>query len=101
GWAAALRGVPGGRARPPSRGAATSSSLPCSRSSSARCRQGAGLPADVLEEIVPRFDERVSPLSLEAPREHVDIHAGRGETGRDLLCVAAVHREELVDDPVL
>src|SRR5207247_4042379 len=70
------------------------SSLPCSRSSSARRSQGSGLPADVLEQIVPRFDERVSPLLLEPSGQRGHVHPRGGEPGHDLLRVAALRGEE-------
>jgi hypothetical protein len=53
-------------------------------------RQGARLAADVLDQLVPGRDECVGALLLEARGERVDVDAGRGEAGDDLLDVAAV-----------
>jgi hypothetical protein len=54
----------------------------------------------VFSSIVPRFDERVSPLLPEPPGQCVHVHTG-GERGHGLLRAAAVRGEEIVDRPVV
>ena len=51
---------------------------------------GLRLRLDTQHQIVPGFDERLSTLSLELPRQLAGVHAGTGETVQHVLAVPAI-----------
>jgi hypothetical protein len=68
---------------------------------SARLREGIALADDDRHELVPRLDELPGALVLEPSREEVDVDTGGGEARKDVLTVAAVQGQRLIDGAVI